>query len=69
VYRSVVALRVSNVTGMTLAHGNPTQDMHELLLRLLGAFSHLQICIDEMVARAFFSLNPPTALVFDWVSE
>lgn len=46
---------------MTLAHGNPAQDMHELLLRVLGGFSHLQICIDEMVARAFFSKRMPMA--------
>lgn len=51
---------------MTLAHGNPTQDMHELLLRLLGAFSHLQICIDEMVARAFFSKRMPMAADVVW---
>jgi hypothetical protein len=51
---------------MTVAHGNPAQDMHELLLRFLGAFSHLQICIDEMVAKAFFSKRMPKAADVVW---
>lgn len=45
---------------MTIAHGHPAQDMHELLLRLLGAFSHLQIIIDDF-AKTFFVNRMPIA--------
>jgi hypothetical protein len=51
---------------MTVAHGNPAQDIHELLLRFLGAFSHLQICVDEMLARQFFRKRMPKAADVLW---
>jgi hypothetical protein len=40
--------------------------MHELMLRLLGAFSHLQICVDEMLAKTFFNKRMPMAADVVW---
>lgn len=51
---------------MTLFYGNPNQDMNERALRFLGAFSHIQICIDEMLAKTFFEKRIPKAARVVW---
>ena len=39
---------------MTIQGGYPGDDINQLLLRLLGAFSHVQLLIDEVLAKSFF---------------
>lgn len=38
--------------------------MHELLMRLLGEFSHLQECLDNLVAKKFLEVRIPAASQF-----
>jgi hypothetical protein len=49
---------------VTIVPGDPAQDMNELLIRLLGAFSHVQLLIDQVLAKNFFEKRVPKAADF-----
>ncbi len=49
---------------MTIQGGIPAEDINQLLLRMLGAFSHLQLLIDELLAKSFFEKRVPKAAAF-----
>lgn len=49
---------------MTIFFGNPNLDINELLLGFLGAFSHVQTYIDDVLADLFFKKRMPKAANF-----
>ncbi len=56
--------RVANLSRVTIFFGNPNLDMNELLLGFLGAFSHVQTYIDDVLADLFFKQRMPNAADF-----
>lgn len=49
---------------MTNQGENPGDDINQLLLRLLGAFAHVQLMIDDILAKQFFEQRVPKAADF-----
>ncbi|OBI31102.1 hypothetical protein [Mycobacterium sp. E2238] len=51
---------------MTVFLGDPNQDIRDLVLKFLGSFTHVQTCIDELLARTYFEKRIPDAAAFVW---
>ncbi|MDO3335127.1 calponin homology domain-containing protein [Mycobacteroides abscessus] len=51
---------------MTISHETGTEDIHTLVLKLLGAFAHLQDFVDNAIAKMFFDKRMPHTADLVW---